>query len=174
MREVAEGKDDRDQTTTSSHAIDELTVLYFAEGKDNLDQPTTDSHATEVSIELAQINVDQGQVKTQATTSSRATDELKVLDLAEGKDNPDHATTASHATEVPMVLDCALGNVDQGQVTTASRATEGSTLLKLAKARESITKEVSSASSDKTSLCVGAHPFSRCTGLGFLQSSSSM
>ena len=121
LHEVAEGKDNGDQATASSHAIDELKVLELAEGKDNRDQPTTASHATEVPMELAQVNVDQGQVKTQATTSSHATHELKVLDLAEGKDNLDQPTTDSHATVVPMEL--AQVNVDQGQVTIASRAT---------------------------------------------------
>ena len=148
LRDVAEGKDDRDQSTTSSHAIDKLKVLELAEGKDNLDQPTADSYATEVGMELVQVNVDQGQVKTQATTSSHATDELKVLDLAEGKDNLDQPTTDSHATEVSM--DPAQVNVDEGQMTTASRATEGSTLLKLAEAKADVPPEVSSASSDKT------------------------
>ena len=96
LREVAEGKDDRDEAAISSHPIDELKVLDFAEGKDNLDQPTTDSHTTDVPMELAQSNVDQGQVKT------------------------------------------------------GSCATEGSTLLKLAEAKNDVTTEVTSVSSDKT------------------------
>ena len=50
-----------------------------------------------------------------------------------------------HMLQVPMVLELALGNVDQGQVTTASRATEGSTLLKLAEAKDDIATEVRSA-----------------------------
>ena len=64
------------------------------EGKDNRDQATTESHATEVPmvLECAQGNVDQGQV----TTASRATEGPTLLMLAEAKD--DVATEVSSAS----------------------------------------------------------------------------
>ena len=136
LREVAEAKDGRGQATTSSHATDELKVVDLAEGKDNLEPSSTDSHATEVPMELTQVNVDQGQVKTQATTLSHATDELKVLDRAERNDN----LHDSHATEVPMEL--AKVNVDQGQVkthaTTSSHATDELKVLDLAEGKDNL------------------------------------